>query len=758
MTGTGAGVYAAELTTCVWELTLRCNARCRLCGSSAPRARPGELSLRRCRELAAEMVDLGLRSVTMSGGEPLLKEGFDTLVADLVAAGVRTDVVSNGLLIDDERARQLVDLGLYGVTVSFDGPEAVHDELRGVRGGYGRAMRAVASLVRAGMRVGVITHVNRTNLPHLDDLAPALADAGVHTWRLQLTIPVDDVPETHDEILEPDQLPDVVALIRRVNGAGRLACRGSHSIGYFGDGELDLRRWSASGPRVWSGCSAGLGSIGLTSDGDVMACLSLLTHGARFIEGNVGQRSLTDIWRDPRSFPATRAFDPAACREPCATCRFLERCRAGCLCLLAAVDPELRGNGHCLYAVERARAVPGERAAARAPSVVVLVVDGLRADATGCCGADGDGGRTPALDALAAGGLVAPRARTGAPWTAPSVAALVTGVSPHRMGIARWQQPYGPAEAADLFTLAAERGYAVGSFTFDGRHLFRGAPQARVVGRSWALERLADWMLAHVERPSLTYVHWWGTHAPYLARPMGWRAWREAMARLLAALDRDRRFGATLRELYLRAVEHADGQVLGRVVRAIEESRGWDDTILVVCGDHGESWGERHGPDEPIRDILDLHGRSLHEEILRVPLVIAGAVEPREIGGVADLTDVVPTVAALAGWERPPGAGWDGVDLTAGVPPGRVSVGVATRDLIDAAAVPGDAGALYTTMTAVAGTDKLWWDPPGGRLRWFELADDPGERRDGVAAGRTPPAPLVEALRRAWEQAGVVGG
>ena len=105
---------------CVWELTLRCNARCRLCGSSAKDARPNELTAAQRLDLARELVDLGLRTVTLSGGEPLLADGFFDLARQLIAAGVRTDIVTNALLIDDEMAARLADLGLYGVTISFE--------------------------------------------------------------------------------------------------------------------------------------------------------------------------------------------------------------------------------------------------------------------------------------------------------------------------------------------------------------------------------------------------------------------------------------------------------------------------------------------------------------------------------------------------------------------------------------------------------------------------------------------------------------
>ncbi len=737
-------LHEAPLKSCVWELTLRCNARCRLCGSSAPGARSDEMDAAGCVDLALEMADLGLRSVTLSGGEPLLKKGFFEIAGALVRAGVRTDIVSNGLLIDDEMARRIADIPLYGVSLSFDGPDEVHDDLRGVPGCYDKLQRAMEALHRHGVKIGAITHVNQTNLPHLDRLAEALVRSPVSAWRLQLTVPVDATPSTHSEMLAPGQIPAVAELIRRIDEEGEIGCGGSHSIGYFGDCELSLRPATDQGPLAWRGCPAGIDSVGIASNGDVYGCLSLLMHGTRFRVGNTRDRSLTEIWRDPASFGYNREFDPGAFCAPCSDCRFLERCRGGCLDLRAAVAPELRFNDRCLYDVRRRQTVPGPRAAPRRPSVVLLVADGLRPDFLGCYG---DGGAdTPNLDALAARGLQVRHARSGSPWTAPAVASLLTGTAPHRLGIVKWEQPLGTP--TDLFSELAGFGYAVGSFPFDRRHLFTATPQANPCGMSWYPERFVDWQIGHHSRPSMTYLHWWGTHAPYMDRPQTSAQWIQSMRLLCDTLDRRREFAAKLRELYRRAVRHFDQVVLPAVMRGIEQGRGWDDTVLVVTADHGESWCERYPPDRPVRDIFDLHGTSLYEEALRVPLILAGAVEPGVVEGPVSLTDVAPTLARRVGLPRIDFP--DGVDL-ADRPAERTFFSVADRDFVDARDLPSDPGALYSLLGCLRGTDKLVRDVRTGVVEWYDLASDPGERHD-LTDHRAPPDDLLAELDRGWRE------
>ena len=68
---------------CVWEITLRCNAACIHCGSSAGSPRPAELDSREALELCDDMAVLGVERVTLSGGEPLLRADWPDIAGRL---------------------------------------------------------------------------------------------------------------------------------------------------------------------------------------------------------------------------------------------------------------------------------------------------------------------------------------------------------------------------------------------------------------------------------------------------------------------------------------------------------------------------------------------------------------------------------------------------------------------------------------------------------------------------------------------------
>ena len=59
-----------KLTTAVWEITMGCNMRCKHCGSSCAEALPDELNTSEALEVCDQLKDLGLKVITLSGGEP----------------------------------------------------------------------------------------------------------------------------------------------------------------------------------------------------------------------------------------------------------------------------------------------------------------------------------------------------------------------------------------------------------------------------------------------------------------------------------------------------------------------------------------------------------------------------------------------------------------------------------------------------------------------------------------------------------------
>jgi radical SAM protein with 4Fe4S-binding SPASM domain len=339
-------------STCVWEITLACNASCVHCGSSAGKARPRELDTREALALIAELGQLGCTSVTLSGGEPLLRADWPVLAAGIRGAGMRLEMITNGLLVG-AHADTIRDAGFAGVTFSIDGTPPAHDALRGVPGGLEELLRGAGALRQRGVRIGAVTQVNRLNFEQLGEIHSMLVAAGFEGWQLQLTMPMGRAAQdTSGLCLRPDQVPALERTIIALRAQPGLFVDAADNIGYMSRDEPRLRSRCNGPARFWTGCSAGLTVVGITSDGTVRGCLSLPPAAD---EGNVRERSFSAIWKDPEAFSYNRRFDPAQLGGPCAACPFGRVCRAGCRSLAWAASPgNPHANPYCIRYVSQA--------------------------------------------------------------------------------------------------------------------------------------------------------------------------------------------------------------------------------------------------------------------------------------------------------------------------------------------------------------------------------------------------------------------
>jgi arylsulfatase A-like enzyme len=359
-------------------------------------------------------------------------------------------------------------------------------------------------------------------------------------------------------------------------------------------------------------------------------------------------------------------------------------------------------------------------------SLLFVLVDSLRGDVLGCCGG---AAKTPTVDRLAAEAALFPRTVTAAPWTVPSLAAMLTGVHPHRLGLAKWEQPW-PAEHPSLFDLAARKGVEAASFVFDPHWLFRGVPSAGVRGSSQNTQKVLGWLREHRGGEFVAFVHYWWTHIPYIAKPMTTPQWKALSDQVLAAV----RAGGQAREgakgLYRLAVERFSEEWLPSVLDAVDLSTTW----VVLVGDHGESWGER--PGTAVQDVFDLHGNGLYDEVLRVPLLIRppGGGPAHRPAGLARTVDILPTLAELLGLGAAPDE-IDGVSLAAPVRAGvgataEQALSVRSGDFVNARALPEDPRDLWSGWALTTLRHKLIWEPGSGSRRAFDLPADPLETVD----------------------------
>lgn len=304
-----------KLDSCVWELTRRCNMRCIHCGSRAGDAGAKELSRSQALYAADQLIGLGCRRVTLIGGEITLCSYWADIARHLSQNGVLCNVVTNGIgkTRDDMDAFEYA--GLESVAVSVDGFRETHDAIRGRPGAFAELEDFCRSVVLSRIPLTAVTTITRLSLPDLEPLSRWVREQHMENWQWQQVSPMGRAGKHHDLCLTREDIKLVLDKYEELRNDGPILL--ADNIGYYYHG---LQRFR--------GCAAGICVIGLDCEGNVRGCESLFDP--RFIEGNVLERQLKDIWEDPGAFAYNRQFRPDDLAGQCANCPYGAVCAGGC--------------------------------------------------------------------------------------------------------------------------------------------------------------------------------------------------------------------------------------------------------------------------------------------------------------------------------------------------------------------------------------------------------------------------------------------
>ena len=303
------------------ELTHRCPLRCPYCSNPTALTRASaELTTEEWARVFAEAAALGCLQVHLSGGEPTARRDIVAITAAARDAGLYTNLITAGVLLDASLLTRLVAAGLDHVQLSVqDAEPAVAERIGGMKGAQARK-EAAARLVReAGLPLTLNAVVHRQNLHNL----PLLINTAL-TWgaaRLEVAhVQYYGWALANRDMLLPTraQLDDATRIVT----AARAAHRGRLVIDYV------VPDYHAARPKA---CMGGWGSsfLAVSPAGRVLPC-----HAAESIAGmvfpNVRETSLRAAWEDSEAFNRFRGTDwmPAPCRG----CDHAERDWGGCRC------------------------------------------------------------------------------------------------------------------------------------------------------------------------------------------------------------------------------------------------------------------------------------------------------------------------------------------------------------------------------------------------------------------------------------------
>jgi len=329
----------------VFEITSRCNLKCIHCYSSSGDAQPNELTTDEGIKICREMAEIGSQEVCIIGGEPFLRKDWDILGKEVKDLKMNLSFISNGFIINDKLISKLIELEPCEISLSLDGAsEKIHDYIRGAKGSFNRVLKSISLLTKNNLPVSIITAVNKLNYQELPAMVNLLVGKNVK-WNIQATAPVGRFQKKYALSQEEFYTMGIfISSTRQKYSISELPVIGTQCIGY--NSHFIQKNFF---PSEWDGCPGGIKFVSVLSDGGVKGCLSLPDE---YVEGNIRERSLVDIWNDPDAFKYSRRFDANNLGDHCKNCRHGKKCRGGCLTMSIGCTGKPFNDPFCFYKIE----------------------------------------------------------------------------------------------------------------------------------------------------------------------------------------------------------------------------------------------------------------------------------------------------------------------------------------------------------------------------------------------------------------------
>ncbi len=320
-----------------WLATSRCNLSCRHCGSDSGKTDPGELSTREMFALIDDLELLHPKHLTLTGGEPLLREDLFEILAYAAKKGIRYNLVTNSTNVP-RLAKELEALPPMAVKVSIDGVPETHAYMRGDPDNFQACLEALTFFKGLGIGTRVIcTTLNQRNISEIGDLFKFVLSSDATFWEFHLPVFEGRALENHDWMKVTKEQTDGIFRFILENQPLFPIFLGE-GCGYCGS----LTKRLYLGRRFF--CGSGWTTFTIMNNGDVAGCPAFRKD---WTEGNIREESVVRIWSDrfERFRKVTHHLE-----EDCRKCGHLSACLGGCWlhrrtgdhCFREIWDPEQR--------------------------------------------------------------------------------------------------------------------------------------------------------------------------------------------------------------------------------------------------------------------------------------------------------------------------------------------------------------------------------------------------------------------------------
>lgn len=287
-----------------WDITYKCNLNCFFCDrQTIYRDKLNkDLTLNEAKMVIDNLADADVMTVGITGGEALLRNDLEDIAEYAVDKGLVVTLSTNGTLITKSRAQKLANL-FQSISISLDGLSDTHDEVRGKKGAYDKAIQGLKHLAATNPRacaIGVNFVLNKLNFQELRKVFDTVRNIGADYFFIQpvigsssWVIPKDAVDRSVKQILE-----------MKSN-----FCRQISQSYYFLNHISDYINGTV--PKL---CDAGKLYLAVNNEGKLFLCPGLPRTKETYI-GSLLQHSMTDLLKSKRMKKVKETIIPKC--NPC---------------------------------------------------------------------------------------------------------------------------------------------------------------------------------------------------------------------------------------------------------------------------------------------------------------------------------------------------------------------------------------------------------------------------------------------------------
>lgn len=255
-------------------------------------------------------------SFNITGGEPFLRNDISEVLKEIRSRGFDIYILSNGILIDNERAKILSDLAIKGVQVSIEGPEEIHEKIRG-KGSFPSALKGVRHLLDHGITVTLNVTLSDINADYFMEMVELSSSTGVQRLGFSRLVPSGRGKSLLPNMLKKDRARKLYEAIISLKINGLDIVSGDPILSQLFSSDKKDHGSIATG-----GCAAGISGVTILQDGTITPCRRL-----EIPIGNIRKDSLREVWATSEVLLKLR--DRKSYKGRCRSCNRWASCR-GC--------------------------------------------------------------------------------------------------------------------------------------------------------------------------------------------------------------------------------------------------------------------------------------------------------------------------------------------------------------------------------------------------------------------------------------------